>query len=154
MKTSLLSTIALALPLGVGAAEPAAAQKELDALKGRWKAVSMEAGGRALPTESLPEFVFTVGANGRATGKSSQEEYQARVSVDGSKEPKTIDNLHETGSQQGRKQYGIYRLEGDKWTVCMTRPGVSETDRPKSFETKDTFNVVFVFKRTPEIPTK
>lgn len=66
------------------------------------------------------------------------------------RDPKTIDNLHESGAQKGKKQYGIYKLEGDKLTVCMTRPGVAEGDRPKDFSTKDTANVVFVFERPKE----
>ena len=41
-------------------------------------------------------------------------------------------------------------FEGDKWTVCMTRPGVAESDRPKDFNTKATANVVFIFERFKE----
>ena len=52
-----------------------------------------------------------------------------------------------TGAQKGKTQYGIYKLDGDKWTVAMTRPGVAETERPKGFDTKDTANVVFTFER-------
>jgi len=124
--------------------------KELKALEGKWKAVAMEAGGKPFPKESVPDFTFVVAANGKATGKSPQSEYEATITVDPGKSPKTIDNLHETGAQQGKKQYGIYKLEGDKWTVCMTRPGVAEGDRPKDFNTKDTANVVFVFERIKE----
>ena len=60
------------------------------------------------------------------------------ISVDPKNDPKTIDNVHETGASKGKKQFGIYKLEGDKWIVCMTPPGAAESDRPKSFETKDT----------------
>ena len=72
------------------------------------------------------------------------------VTVDPKKDPKTIENLHESGAQKGKRQFGVYKLEGDKFTVCMTRPGVPEGDRPKDFATKDTTNVVFVFERTKE----
>jgi uncharacterized protein (TIGR03067 family) len=88
-----------------------------------------------------------IGADGKSTGKMAQSEYSATITVNPKKDPKTIDNLHESGAQKGKKQYGVYKLEGDKLTVCMTRPGVAETDRPKSFDTKDTANVVFVFER-------
>jgi len=136
-------------PFALGADGGDDVKKELKALEGKWKAVSMEAGGKPLPKDSV-EFMFTVGANGKATGKSAQSEYQATITVDPKKSPKTIDNAHETGSQKGKKQYGIYKLEGDKWTVCMTRPGVEESARPKDFTTKDTANVVFVFERQKE----
>jgi uncharacterized protein (TIGR03067 family) len=112
--------------------------------------VSMEAGGMDLPKDGLTEFMFIVGANGKSTAKMPQGEEQATITVDPKKSPKTIDNLHESGASKGKKQYGIYKLDGDKWTVCMTRPGVAEGDRPKDFTTKATANVVFVFERVKE----
>ena len=138
--------IVLSTPLHLTAGDDEV-RKELKALEGKWKAVGMEAGGMAFPKERIPDFTYVVAANGKATGKMAQSEYQATMIVDPKKNPRTIDNLHETGAQKGKKQYGIYKLDGDKWTVCMTRPGVAEGDRPKDFATKDTANVVFVFER-------
>src|SRR5262245_1455740 len=140
----------LAAPLPLGADDGDDVRKELKALEGTWKAVSMEAGGTSLPKDSLPDFRFIVAANGKSTAKTPQSEDQATITVDPKKNPRTIDNLHESGATKGKKQYGIYKLEGDKWTVCMTRPGVAEGDRPKDFKTKDTTNVVFVFERIKE----
>jgi uncharacterized protein (TIGR03067 family) len=122
------------------------AAKELKSLQGTWKAVALEAGGMALPKEAVPDFLYIVAEGGKATGRMGKVEYQALMSVDPRKSPKTIDNAHETGAQQGKKQYGIYKVEGGKWIVCMTAPGAAETDRPKSFDTKDTRNVVFTFE--------
>lgn len=125
-------------------------RKELKALQGKWKAVALEAGGMPLPKESVPDFTFIIGADGKSTGKMPQSEYSATITVNPKKDPKTMDNLHESGAQKGKKQYGVYKLEGDKLTVCMTRPGVAEGDRPKSFATKDTANVLFIFERIKE----
>jgi len=122
-------------------------KKELKALEGKWKAVALEAGGMALPKDSLPEFTFIVAADGKSTGNSAQGEFQATITVDPKKSPRTVNNAHESGAHKGKTQYGIYKLEGDKWTVCMTPPGAAESDRPKAFNTKDTTNVVFVFER-------
>lgn len=137
----------LLAPIALLAADNDGARKELKALEGKWKAVSMEAGGTVLPKESTPSFVFTVGPNGKSNAKTPQHDDQATISVDPAKSPRTIDNLHESGASKGKKQYGIYKLEGDKWTVCMTKPGAEESDRPKSFSTKDTGNVLFIFER-------
>lgn len=139
--------LVLFAPLSLCADDKDAARKELKALEGKWKAVSMEAGGNVLPKDSTPEFIFTVGPNGKSKAKTPQHDDQATISVDPTKNPRTIDNLHESGAGKGKTQYGIYKLEGDKWTVCMTLPGVKESDRPKSFSTKDTSNVIFVFER-------
>ncbi len=122
-------------------------RKELKALQGSWKAVALEAGGQSLPKEAIPDFTYTIGADGKATGKMAKIEYTASMTVNPKKEPKTIDNAHETGAQKGKKQYGVYKLEGDRLTVCMTSPGRAESDRPKDFNTKDTTNVLFVFER-------
>ena len=77
-------------------------------------------------------------------------EYQSKVSVDPNKTPRTIDNAHETGAQKGKKQFGIYKVEEGKWIVCMTAPGAAEGDRPKSFDTKNSTSIVFIFERVKE----
>jgi len=147
MKRLIGFTFFLATPLLLAADDRDTVSKELKALEGKWKAVSMEANGALLPKDSTPAFTFIVGANGKSIAKTPQGDEQATITVDPKKNPKTVDNLHESGASKGKKQYGIYKLEGDKWTVCMTRPGVAESDRPKDFATKDTANVVFVFER-------
>ena len=149
MKRVIGLILVLATPLALVADNADEVRKELKSLEGKWKAVEMEAGGTPLPSDGI-NFTYTVAPNGKAIGESTQGVYQAAIIVDPSKSPRTIDNLHETGAQKGKKQYGIYKLEGDKWTVCMTRPGVTEGDRPKDFDTKDTANVVFVFERLKE----
>ncbi len=138
--------VVLITPLVVCAADDAVA-KELKALEGKWKAVALEANGMALPKETVPDFTFTVGVDGKSKGKMPKGEYESTMSVDPKKSPKTIDNAHETGPHKSKKQFGIYKLEGDKWIVCMTAPGANEKDRPKSFDTKGTPYVVFTFER-------
>jgi uncharacterized protein (TIGR03067 family) len=149
MHRTICALVVLTVPL-LMAADNDDVKKELKALQGKWKVVSLEAGGNVLPKEAVPDFTFTVGADGKSTGKHPKGEYEATVTVDPRKKPKTIDNLHESGDQKGKKQYGIYKLEGDTLTVCITRPGAAEGDRPKDFATKDTANVVFVFERVKE----
>ena len=139
--------VVLAVPFAVVADNSDDVRKELKALEGKWKAVSMEAAGSTMPRDSVPEFIFTVGANGKSHAKTAQHDDQATITVDPRKSPRTIDNRHESGASKGKTQYGIYKLDGDKWTVCMTLPGVRESDRPKDFSTKGTSNVVFVFER-------
>ena len=139
--------IVLAVPLLLVAGGDDGVRTELKALEGAWKAVALEAGGQPLPKEAVPNFTYTIGADGKATGKMAKSEYTATMTIDPKKDPKTIDNVHESGAQKGKKQFGVYKLEGDKLTVCMTPPGAAVADRPKDFRTKDTTNVVFVFER-------
>jgi len=124
--------------------------KELKSLQGKWKAVSLEAGGKPLPKEAVPEFFFIVGANGKSIGQMGKSTYESQLSVDPKKTPKTIENLHESGMFKGQKQLGIYKLEGGKWIVCMSMPGVAESDRPKTFDTKGNRNIVFIFEKVKD----
>src|SRR5262245_21645328 len=98
MKRVISFVVVLAAPLLLAADDGDDARKELKALEGKWKAVSMEAAGMQLPKETLPEFTFVVGASGKSIAKTPQSEEQATISVDPKKSPKTIDNLHESGS--------------------------------------------------------
>jgi uncharacterized protein (TIGR03067 family) len=125
-------------------------QKEFQALRGPWKTVALEAGGMRLPKESVPDFLFIVEADGKAKGQMGKTEYQAKISVDPAKTPKTITNAHQIGPHHGKQQFGVYKVEEGKWIVCMTAPGVVESDRPTTFDTKDTRNVVFIFEKVEE----
>jgi uncharacterized protein (TIGR03067 family) len=125
-------------------------QKELKSLQGAWKTVGMEFGGMAMPKDQIFNFTVTVGADGKSIGKLPEEEFKFTITIDPTRKPKTINNDHQTGNQKGKKQYGIYKVEGDKWTVCMSPPDAAESDRPKDFTTKDTRNVIFVFERVKE----
>jgi uncharacterized protein (TIGR03067 family) len=123
---------------------------ELKALQGKWKAVACEAGGEAFPKESLPDFSMVIGADGKTTCRTPDGEYQVVLTINSTKNPKTLDTLHESGPEKGKHQYGVYKLEGDKFTVCVTHSDLAESDRPKEFATKDTMNVLFVFERMKE----
>lgn len=145
LKVLFLSTTSLLLSGGDDAV-----QKELKSLAGKWKAVALEADGMQLPKESVPSFFFIVEADGKAKGQMGKTEYRSKISVDPAKSPRTITNAHETGQHQGKKQFGVYKLEGDKWIVCMTAPGAAESDQPKTFDTKGSKNVLFTFEKVKD----
>ena len=52
--------------------------------------------------------------------------------LDPSRTPKTVDFDIKTGNDRGKKQLGIYKLEGDKLTLVLTQAG--STTRPDSFK--------------------
>jgi uncharacterized protein (TIGR03067 family) len=123
--------------------------KELKALEGTWKAVTVEAGGKPLAKE--PDFLFIVGADGVSIGRAGKIEFHEKISVDPTKNPKTIESLLESGDHKGKKQLGIYKVEGGKWILCVTAAaGAPESDRPKTFETKDARHLLWIFERVKE----
>ena len=150
MQRMICVLVVLTTPLLLTAGNDDSVRKELKALQGKWKTVGLEAMGKSFPKEAVLSFTVVIGAEGKSIGRTPEGEFRFRITVNPEKKPKTIENLHETGKQKGQKQYGIYKLEGDRFTVCMTPPGSKEADRPKSFATKDTTNVVFVFERVKE----
>jgi hypothetical protein len=63
---------------------------------------------------------------------------------------RTKTRLRRVGAQEGKMQYGIYKLNGDRLTVCMTPRSGSAVDRSKDFTSKDSADVVFFFERVQE----
>ncbi len=45
--------------------------------------------------------------------------------------PKTIDMTFTKGPEKGNTSLGIYKLEGDVWTICLT---LTAKERPTKFE--------------------
>jgi uncharacterized protein (TIGR03067 family) len=71
---------------------------------------------------------------------------EGEFSFDDSKSPKTIDFDIKKGSDEGKKQFAIFKIDGDKLTMIAAAPG--EKDRPTSFELKEGSNLIeAVFER-------
>jgi uncharacterized protein (TIGR03067 family) len=58
---------------------------------------------------------------------------KAKIALDPSKKPKTIDYQMTDGFTKGKTQLGIYELEGDTFKACFSKPGDA---RPADFTSK------------------
>jgi hypothetical protein len=58
---------------------------------------------------------------------------KATITVDPSKNPKTMDYQMTEGVTKGKTQLGIYELDGDTFRSCFSAPGA---ERPTEFTTK------------------
>jgi uncharacterized protein (TIGR03067 family) len=56
---------------------------------------------------------------------------KAKYTIDPSKNPKTIDYDMTEGFSKGKKQLGIYELNGDTFKACFNSPGA---ERPTEFK--------------------
>lgn len=73
--------------------------------------------------------------------------YISKLTLDSEAKPnKTIDfKLSEPGEYAGQTALGIYKLEGNMLSVCVSRPG--NPDRPTTFEAVEDVSLKFDLKR-------
>ncbi|HZW30777.1 MAG TPA: TIGR03067 domain-containing protein [Isosphaeraceae bacterium] len=77
-------------------------------------------------------------------------DYTCKIKVDPAAQPHaTIDIAIEEGPEEskGKASQGLYKLAGDKLTLCVSLPG---KDRPKAFETTEGEAHLFELKKEPK----
>jgi uncharacterized protein (TIGR03067 family) len=122
-------------------------KKRTDDLKGSWSVVSMTLGGQPAPEDLVKNYEATFdGRNYKnIIGKEVLEE--GDYTIDETKSPKTIDLDIKTGPDHGKRQLGIYKIDGETLTLVFSEP--DSGDRPKSFETSPGIVVLkIVLKRS------
>ena len=93
---------------------------------------TLELDGEAMPASSYSGAQIAItGEAFRTTAMGA--EYAGRVAVNPKANPATFDLLFETGPEAGNRNLGIYRLDGDTWTICLATIG---TVRPSEFRTR------------------
>jgi uncharacterized protein (TIGR03067 family) len=144
MKPTALLFLAAGLLLAADAPKEDVVKKELEKLQGTWKIASYETGGQVLPAEAVVGTFVIKGD--KYTFKTDDQEEEGTLKLDPEKKPATIDLIITSGNDKGKTQVGIYKLEGDKWTICLAMPG--NKDRPSKFATSDeNDHLIFGLKR-------
>jgi uncharacterized protein (TIGR03067 family) len=141
-----ITLMAMASLAMVGMARGGDAKKDLDALQGTWRIDSInESFGKAPPEDSVKEFVVTVKDDVMKVSHKGAAGPVFKLKLDPTKTPKTIDFTHSEGPDKGKTEPGIYKIEGETLTYCVTDIG---KERPTVFATKEgTRNSVFVLKK-------
>jgi uncharacterized protein (TIGR03067 family) len=67
------------------------------------------------------------------TTMAGQIFFKAKITIDPSKKPKTIDYQMTEGFTKGKNQLGIYEVDGDTFKSCFGKPGA---ERPTDFTGK------------------
>jgi len=117
MRTLLVSFFLLAASGRLAHADDDAVVKELKALAGSWKLVAVEVDGKPILKDDLPAISFTLHPDGKSDVQSPDGKFQTKSVIDPAKKPKTLDIEYLGGPLKGQKQYGIYKTDGDRFTV-------------------------------------
>jgi len=135
MKTRFALLIGLATAaISVARAEDnEAVKKDLARLQGEWSMVSGSADGQSMPEEMLKQMKRVCKGDESTTTMAGQVFMKAKITIDPSKKPKTIDYEMTEGFTKGKKQLGIYELDGDRFKSCF---GAAGAERPTDFTSK------------------
>lgn len=129
------------------AGENETAKKDLALLQGEWSMVSGSADGQSMPDEMLKQMKRVCKGDETTTTMGGQVFFRAKITLGPSRQPKTIDYQMTEGFTKGKKQLGIYEVEGDTFKACFAKPGA---ERPTDFKPGDG-RTVSVWKREKQL---
>lgn len=140
MKRRLFS---VAVFVGLGFA-PLAWADDLQAMAGKWKVETVEAGGKVVDVADEHKLVITIAGD--------HYEFMTKDGLDGgtlkldeTQKPKTMDATDTEGLDVGKVIKAIYELAGDTMRVCYAVDG---GERPKELATKkDAPLLLITYKR-------
>jgi uncharacterized protein (TIGR03067 family) len=139
MRTKVVWVVTAALLLGADAPKERPVDKDRDALQGKWRSTSSTRDGEKLDG-AKKWTVLVVDKDAISWEESTLKGDFGETGVvpfsyklDPSKDPKTIDLTLTKYANKGKKQLGIYRLQGDELTICVSW---KDKARPKKFESE------------------
>jgi uncharacterized protein (TIGR03067 family) len=129
MKYALLVVIAVVISAAAGLGQDSA--DDLKKMAGTWKTTLHEADGKTATKDEIEK------TQGKLVVKADKYDVffgdkaidEGTIKLDASKKPRQIDAI----TKKGGTMKGIYKIDGDKMTVCFAQPG---KDRPTEFKTQ------------------
>jgi hypothetical protein len=110
-----------------------AIKKDMAGLQGEWSMVSGSADGQPMPEEMRKQMKRVCKEDMVTVTMGTQTFLKAKFTIDPSSKPKTIDYEMTDGFTKGKKQFGIYELNGATFKSCFASPG---SERPTDFTGK------------------
>jgi uncharacterized protein (TIGR03067 family) len=106
-------------------------RSELAKLQGTWRITALEMDGGPSPAVTFEGATIVVDGD-HFTSLGMGAPYEGTIEIDAEKMPKRFDLLFTVGHAAGVRNLGIYKLDGNRWTICLATRG----GRPRSFTTK------------------
>lgn len=129
MRNLLLSAVLICLTVALVHAQGDAAK-----LEGTWLLTGAVSDGKKVPDELFPKFGGKMVLSKDGTYEQSQMGMKlesGKYVTDVSKKPATIEYSILEGDDKGKKQMGIFKLDGDMLTIAVGKAGTEM--RPKDF---------------------
>ncbi|HKS35877.1 MAG TPA: TIGR03067 domain-containing protein [Verrucomicrobiae bacterium] len=136
MKTignALLVIVAAFTFAGAQPEESQAVKDDMARLQGEWSMESGVADGYPIPASMLPNSRRMCKGDEITATVGEQLVMKAKITIDPSRKPKTIDYQVIDGPTKGKKHLGIYELDGDRFKSCF---GAPDAERPTDFTSK------------------
>ena len=133
LRNSLLIGLAAFAISQAWAEDSEAAKRDLARLQGEWSMVSGSADGQPMPDEMRAQMKRVCKGDETTTTLGTRVFLKAKITLDPSKQPRTIDYQMTDGPTKGKTQLGIYEVDGDTFRSCFAKPG---DERPTDFTSK------------------
>jgi uncharacterized protein (TIGR03067 family) len=122
------------------------ATQALAAQQGTWFAVSFRRDGQETPAAIVRTIQRTVEKDHVTWKRDGKSFAGTTIVLDPKQAPAAIDVLPDGGPSRGKRVLGIYRLEGNRLTICMADP---DRPRPREFAAeKGSKQTLMVFTRS------
>jgi len=141
-----MTPLLLCLALSLSAPAPKEILKKDPPHVGSWSIEAVTLGGQPLPLPDSEMKTITFTAEGKVIREGAgKTEDGGTITVDLKKTPHEIDVVEAGGQQMGQTGKGIFKVEGDTITICMT---IGDGERPTKFESPaGSQNILFTMKR-------
>jgi uncharacterized protein (TIGR03067 family) len=133
IRMTFLVALAIVAIWSAQAADEQAVKQDMARLQGEWSMVSGSADGQPMPDQMLKQMKRVCKGDETTTTMAGQIFLKAKITLDPSKKPKTIDYLMTEGFTKGKTQLGIYEVDGVTFKACFGKPGA---ERPTDFTSK------------------
>jgi len=107
-----------------------AVKDELKRHQGTWSVTSSIYDGQPASDEVIRSIHRIVTGDHVVWERDGKRFAGTRIELDPAREPRSIDVIPDGGRNRGERVLGIYKLEGDRLTICMAAP---DRPRPKEF---------------------